>query len=259
MRKLKALLAGAAIVAVLTASAIPVKADHIASITKNALMFIFIAPPSTPPTLTYVTTLASTGNNQVHTFTDAAISTASATRTLIVAVTGRDDLTSFTISGVTSSTNAMDKRASSEDTGSLVVCGIYTIARPTGTTSTIEVTFSEAIMNCGIAIWAAYDLISAVPTDTANTFSTNSSAIDLSLDVSENGVAVGIGACEETNSTTWVGFTERSDMNTENGGGNNTGRISAADYTATSAVTPLTVNTDFTNASDSCGCAASFR
>lgn len=208
--------------------------------------------------ISFVSCTADTSNSTTYTFSSHATGTAG-TRKTIVGVSGLDAATSFSVSSMTvGGAAAAESVDNSVDTGSLIQTAIYIIDNPSGTTATIAVTFSEAITSASVCVWAAYDIISETPVDTANQFQTASANIDLSLDVSAGGVAVGMSAQNHTNLFgAWAGMTERSFAVVENATNPEDHSQSSADTTTTG--TPLTVGKDFTETADSAGTSASFR
>lgn len=82
---------------------------------------------------------------------------------------------------------------------------------PTGATANIGVTYSGVDANgTAVMVWAAYDLKSSTPVDTAqNTLSTGTATADLSVNTKSGGVVVGAtwGGANGTNQT-WTGLTE---------------------------------------------------
>jgi hypothetical protein len=177
-------------------------------------------------------------------------------RKTIVGVAGRDSAIDFTILSVTvNGVAATNVVTNAIETGSTIQTGIFIIDNPTGVTADIVVTFSEIITQCGIAVWAAYDLVSSTPTDTAQQFQTASANIDLSLDVQAGGVAVGMsGAGGAAAVCAWAGLVEQFDADAPT----EAFSYSGAGYTAVAGQTPLTTGADWTGTDDAAGVAASW-
>ena len=203
-------------------------------------------------TISFVGCTSSSSDLTTYTFTDHATGTAGARKT-IVGVSGGDGATNFSVSSMTvggaAATEVADNSAS---TGSLAQSAIYIKDNPSGTTATIVVTFSEAIEDAAVCVWAAYDVSSETATDTASGFDTSGGAITLDLDVATNGVAVGMSSSDSADSHTWTGMTERSDANQSP-----THRYSGAD--TSTAGTPFATTVDETDTGDLVGTTASFR
>ena len=208
----------------------------------------------TLPSISYIGFTVNITNQQVYTFNSQSVGLAGNRKT-ILGILSQDSAPDFSVSSVLVNGIAATSVVQSTATGSEALAALYIIDNPTGTTANIVVTFSESVASAALIIWAAYDLSSETPTDTENGFETASAALTLSLNVAEFGVAAGVScstADPETN--TWVGFTERLDS-----AANGEFSIGAADYTATTAQTPLTVTSDWTGANDAAGVSASFR
>lgn len=203
-------------------------------------------------TVSYVGSTANAVGATTFTFTDHATGTPGNRKT-IVAVSGADAATAFFISDV--QVGALEADVVIEtavESGSLMQAGLYIINNPSGTTATIIVTFSEAVSSAAVAVWAAYDLDSITPVDTASQFQTSSAAVVLDLDVPGDGFAIALSNCNANQTTTWVGMTERDDTNISAAHS-----FSAADTATVGA--PLSVSSDWAGTADAIGVAASFR
>jgi hypothetical protein len=215
--------------------------------------FVFAA--STPASISFVGCTGEPSGTGPFTFTNHATGTAGARKT-IVGVVGQDGTTDFSISGVTVGGNAATEAVDSADAGSLVQAAIYIIDNPTGTTATIVATFSEAINNAAICVWAAYDVVSETKADFASNFQTAAAALTLDLDIPADGIAVGMSYTDANLQTvTWTGMTERSETIVSDGG--STSVFSGAD--SSTPGTPTSVSADWTGTDDSIGVSASFR
>lgn len=208
-----------------------------------------------PATISFVGCTSDETNLTTYTYTNHATGTAGARRT-IVGVGLRDGTTDFSTASMTVGGVSATEAADTADTGSLVQSAIYIIDNPSGTTATIVVTASEAIQSMTVCVWAAYDVISITPADTAINFQTASAALTLDLDVTGGGVAVGMATVNNSagGTATWTGMNERSDA--ASGGANEHGQSSAD---TTTEGTPVTVSADFTGTEDATGATASFR
>jgi hypothetical protein len=146
-----------------------------------------------------------------YTFSSQAIGTAAASRRIIVGAFGRSNaavtLTSITVGGVTATVVAS---ATDNDGIVFLRSDLAIVDFPAGTSASIVVTYSSAgsLARASIGVWAAYDLLSATPTDTANN---NSDPMSAAIDVSAGGIIVGFATSDATATHTWTNLTERFD------------------------------------------------
>lgn len=210
-----------------------------------------------PASISFVGCASDASDSTLYIFSSHDTGIADPTRSTIIGVTGSDAATNFSISAVSLNGSPVDEVVDSANAGSLVQSGIYIISNPSGANGDINVTFSEAIVNSAVCVWAAYNLNFLTATDTAAAFQTAAASIDLSLDVATEGVAVGMSVTRSSGeAVTWVGLSERSETTIAEGGGN-AATFSGAD--AATAGTPLTVSADWSGSNDSIGVSASFR
>ena len=201
------------------------------------------------PSIAYQTSAEDINALTTYTFSSQAFGTASATRSIIVgvssAIAGSATISSATIGGVSATISKQFAQ------GTRAVAGIIIASVPTGTTGTVAITFNTAMLRCAIGVWAAYDLSSITATATAQS---SANPEDLSLNVSANGIAVGVSYNNviSAGSASWTGFTERFDFGVQ-------GLYTGADYTATTAQTPLAVTLTHASPSNDGGVSASFR
>lgn len=229
--------------------ATPVRAD----LTVNNLIGFGVGGSAPPASVSFVGCTADTGNNTTYTFTNHATGTAG-NRWTIVGIGGRDGTTDWSWSSATIGGTNAPEVVDSYNAASVSDAAIYILANPTGTTSTITVTASEAIAAAIVCVWAAYDLTSATAYATNSAFDTAAGALTLSLNVPSGGIAVGVAAAQVDSVThTWTGLTERSDQ----GSGDAEVAVSSAD--STTVGTPLAVTVDASGSNDSNGATASFR
>lgn len=162
--------------------------------------FPFFVPSSAViPTLSYRTNAVDATNLTTYSFASVDIGTAAANRHVIVGVVSRNasaarSVSSATIAGISASIVADGVVSNSQ-------AAILIAAVPTGTTGTIDITLSGASERCGIAVWAAYGLLSATPVASLNTASGT-----LDINTSANGiiVAVNLGVSQ---TPVWSGIT----------------------------------------------------
>lgn len=205
--------------------------------------------------ISFVGCTHSSSDLTTYSFVAHATGTAGSRKT-IVAAGGQDALTDFSIASMTVGGAAATERVDSADAGSIVQSAVYIIDNPSGTTATIDVTFSEAIINAAICVWAAYNLTAETAVDTAAQFQTASAPITLDLDVPPGGIAVGFSFNDgNTTTVTWTGLTERSEVALADGG--NASSYSGADTAAPGV--PTGVTADWVSTDDSIGVSASFQ
>ena len=201
-----------------------------------------------PASISYQASYEDQTSQTTYTFASSAFGTANASRRVIIgissAIVGSATISSVTIGGVSATISVQATQ------GTRAVTGIAIASVPTGTTGSVVITFSNAMLRCAIGVWATYDLQSNTATATTSSVA---NPLALSLNVLAGGVALG---CLYDNNVgagvVWTGFTERYDFGAQ-------GRYSGADYTASAAQTPLSVTATATAAADTGGVAAAFR
>lgn len=168
-----------------------------------------------PASLSYVTAPAiDTGTNySTITFSSVSIGTAG-NRWVIVGAGFRDNnansFTSVNIDG-----NAMSEAVFRQHSTKFSGAGIYILYYPTGTTASIQLNTSNTASpgRMGIGVWAAYDLLSATPTQTTYDEGTDQSVVG-SLTISSGGFGIGFNRIVGTGSGrthSWSNMTERFD------------------------------------------------
>lgn len=169
-----------------------------------------------------------------------------------IAGTGTPTTTAVAITGGSPS-SAMTQRVSQQQ--GVFNVSLWTLMENTLTSADIVVTLSANVSRLGIGVWAAYEIGSAVPHDTAVSTADPS---DLTIDVPTEGVVVAFSSGGGGGSVTsaWTNATERFDGPTEGTGNNHT--ISGADYTSTTAETNRAVSVDRTSATNPAAVAASW-
>lgn len=226
-----------------------------AELTVNQLNGFDVGGGPVVPTISFIGCTEDNTDLTTYTFTNHAVGTAAANRTTIVAAMGDDSATLWDFSSMTVGGNSAAQQIESSGGTSNPESSIYAIANPSGTTSTIVVTASEAVTEMTVCVWAAYGLNSVTATDTAtgNTLTT----IALDVDVSAGGLVV--GACINSNASrsfTWTGITESSDF-----GGGAEVTYSTANDAFVSAQAPVSpgIGCTITVGNNSSGVAAAFR
>jgi len=206
--------------------------------------------------VTFIGCTADTSDATVYTYTDHATGTADANRTTIIGVMAEDSATNFEVSSMTVGGSAATERFDQSNISFAIEQAVYVFANPTGTTATIEVTFSEAITGSTICVWAASNL-SATTAIASNSDSstTGLDAGDLTLSGHAGGAAIVIGIGIDAASTAawaWTGPTERADA-----AAGAEFRYTAAD--ATVSADPYSITIDSTGAGQGMGLAIAFR
>lgn len=213
-----------------------------------------LAPVGTPASVAFQACTSDTSDLTTYSFAGAAIGP-EGNKTVAVVVTGGDPATAFGVSSMTIGGVSATELVDFEGVGRLTNTAIYALGSVTGTTATISVTWSEAITEMQICVFALYDLNSATPTNTVSGFTTGGAALSLDSNVDALGVVVGgcsTAAASQTH--TWTGLTERSDATV--GGYSDT----SADYTEdASPSSPLTIVCDVTGINATTGAVAAFR
>lgn len=187
------------------------------------------------PAITFIGCTASSTDLTTYTFAAHNVGTASADRITIVGVGAEDALSAFGVSTVT--VNGDSATEYNDNGGTDVIdAAFYTLANPAGTAEDIVVTFSEAVSNAVVCVWAATG-ISAIPYSwVVDTETINATTLKLNHFVYGGGVSAGICITDnQSTSFTWVGLTERADAQPGESG------YTAADYTnGGTADSPLT-------------------
>jgi len=168
-------------------------------------MVAFFFPPgfSKPlPTATFIT--STSGENDfvgqsTYTFSSVSLGTASISRLIVVTIgfsnrigDGRT-ISSATINGESATIIEQIFDEASTAPGVAIIQAVV----PTGTSGDIVINFSGSIHNCGIGVFALYDLTSTTPTDSDETITGvlpgTSGSISRTSTVSENGVIISVG------------------------------------------------------------------
>lgn len=173
--------------------------------------------PFVPISLTYVASPAvDTANNTTYSFAGASIGTADATRRVIVAVAytaaaAIRTLNSATIAGVSATIHIQAIN------GSGIVhagCALISALVPTGTTATVELTFSSTMTACGISIYRQVGEHSSSPHSVDEDITLSAAEDDFDMTISTPGsgalVAAGIVAVSggTPTSQSWTNATE---------------------------------------------------
>lgn len=175
-----------------------------------------------------------------HSFTSTATGTAAPSREVFVAVYN-GVVSAVTVGGISAT---LVESASSSLT-------LWRAAVPTGTTATVEVTFTGGGGRLLISVWAAYNLLSTTPFDTASyaASSTPASNHSTTIDTAGGGILIAAAAAVITSGDggpSWTGAT-LSDSEILDVGSTDF-VLSAANSEGTAAATGVTVQTTWSPA-----------
>jgi hypothetical protein len=184
-----------------------------------------------------------------YTFSSRALGTAGRRHIVVtVGYYGSANVTGCTVAGVTATQIA----ATSVLT---VKTAMYIVSLPTGTSGDVVVTLSGVGAGCHVGVYAAYDLRSATPVDTA-TNAVNGAVptytLGLDADVAARGIVVATFTGVGVTTITPIGLNNQASIFTSGGT-----VVRSADYTGTVAETPRTMG--WTVNQDTAGCLATFR
>jgi hypothetical protein len=195
----------------------------------NSVMAVASFGPADIPSRLFCGEAFSTTDLSTYTFSTEDIGPAHASRLVVVAVkanrnaVGANSVSSMTIGGV-AATKAVDEGGADR-----FIVEIWYASVPTGTTGDVVVTFANAQTDCGVLVYALYNLRSTTPTDTGS-----GGAGSLTIDLPEYGQLVAIA---RDGSVTWTGATEDYDSPTESRTSASRGEVTAATGVTVSAGT----------------------
>ena len=191
---------------------------------------ILVAAAASAVTLTFTTSAIDATDGTTFTFAGKSLSTAAASRKIVVTIFGASATTTLTISTVTVAGVSATLVKAHQDVGGEEYVQIWQAAVPTGTTGDVVVTWSGSVVCCGIGIFAMYDAASAA---SATAGANNTPNPSVSLSIPANGAAIGVAGGAGTATWTWTNLTENYDAVVE-GVQNHTG----ASKTVVAAETP---------------------
>lgn len=143
--------------------------------------------PAASPSVVFNDCYDSTANATTYTFSSVAVSTADATRIILVGVAAEDGGDTFGLSSGTIGGGAAT-RSHTNTIGLTNHSNFLILGLASGTTTTIELTFSEAITAATICVWSLYDFSSAAFSEyAAYAWNTNSASMDISIAGSQTG------------------------------------------------------------------------
>lgn len=211
------------------------------------------APSAATPTKSFQACATDTSDLTNYSFASQAIGTASATRNVFVVVGAEDSATSFTLSSATIAGVAATIHLNGPTTGATQVA-IISAAVSSGTTGTIDLTFSEAITAAHICTTAVYDLSSVTPVASSSARDNASGPLTLDLNTSADGVVIaGCTSGALGQDAVWTGLSEDTTETSAEFS------FSPASLLPSLTSTPLAVVCNFTGTGDSTGAVASFR
>ncbi len=140
----------------------------------------------------FQTSATSGSDASSYTFSSLSFGAAAAARYIVVGIaaraTGSQTISSVTIGGVPATQVAIQQGSES---GNQTTAAMYIAAVPTGTTGAVVVTFSGAMIRCGVSVYRLEDPASATPysTDTGGTTGSGGNS-GSALDIPAGGVAI---------------------------------------------------------------------
>lgn len=199
MRKLKQLLMGTAIIAVLAAAALPTKAADLSDVSQ-ALIFIMFDGEAAPPAFSFRATYDNTGNATTHSFASSDLGTSHSKRLVHVAVFGTSSvsLTSVTVAGVAATRTASGSTNARR-------CELWQCALGIGsTTGTIDVAWGSSNGGCRIGVWVGYPASATAQTAVHQESSSSTSDTHSNITTTAGGYAIALGRKGETARTSTV-------------------------------------------------------
>lgn len=173
---------------------------------------------ATSATSTYIGNTSDTTDQTTYSFAGASIGTASSDRLVVCGFTARANaartVSSVTIAGVSATLvgTAIDAGAGAD------LATMWIAAVPTGTTGTISITFSAAMLRCNVGVWTITGGGSATPTSTQTDNTVSSNVLSVSSDCPANGCIIAVsenGQGSGSATATWAGVTENYDTTVE--------------------------------------------
>lgn len=165
------------------------------------------------PTRTYLGQTSSASNGTaVYTFSSFAIGAADPSRYIVVGAVGQQTLTATTISSITIGGNSAlinQAKGTLAPNVTNIMSGIAGFSIPTGTTTTIVITFSGVIAGgAAIAVYSLLDLASTTPFDSNGAGNTSTSiSVSTTLNVPGGGIAIVSSAVNNSDTLTLTGLT----------------------------------------------------
>ncbi len=185
-------------------------------------------------------------------FTSQSLGAAAAGRYIVVCIEARigggtPTLTDVTIAGIT----ATIVKQQASGAGPRDITAIAIAAVPTGTSGTIDVTFSATMLRCSISVYRVLGIDGLAAFDTDGSTATNPTC---NLDIPAGGVAFGSVIAAVNSAVSWTGLTEDYDTVMAS----NTTASTASDEFASTQTGLLLVGTFASGGTDPCGAFASW-
>ena len=161
----------------------------------------FMAGGSTDITKAFLSNNSSNTPNTTYTFSSQSLGTPDPARYIILGYVGNSSTRTVTAASSTIGGVTVTKPIEVQDgnrTYGMLIANV-----PTGSTGTIAITWSGLQDRMGLLWWAAYQLTSVTPTDTATDVVFTGSDLSGVLDINTGGVGFGFVATTGTNSNTW--------------------------------------------------------
>lgn len=149
------------------------------------------------------------------TFTSQAIGTAASSRLVVVAINWLAGATGRSLTGVTfggSSANSVVTAINGTLGGDSLVEALYSLPVPTGTTSTIVLTFSTGGSGANIDVFSLYNLNSQTAFNTASTSSASAAALTVTPQVPVCGILVANATFSNASTFSWTGANLNSNL-----------------------------------------------
>jgi hypothetical protein len=152
-------------------------------------------------------------------FTSANVGPENGTRHTIVSIAANDAATAFGVSSASVGGDAATEVIDEDGTSVASNTAIYIVANDVGTSETVSVTFTEAILQATVCIYAVYGIDSATPNASVQNSSTTAAAINLNLSTQVDGFVVTAGASLQGGATMdWTGVVDDGEVTHTVGG-----------------------------------------
>ena len=192
--------------------------------------------------ITYITRVDDQTNLSTYTFSSLSIGTASAGRIVWLAVQADSSANPRTLNSVTigGDTATEVRKVQIVESGNEAACGIYALAVPTGTTTTVVASYSGNMLECNLGVWITDDVDEAqitTPQDEFDHSGTNNLTGTLDVKDGDYVIATSQASSSPSGPTSTAGTTQRyhTSSNRDYWGGDTT--ITSDDATYTVSIT----------------------
>lgn len=159
------------------------------------------------PTIQWIGATSTVSTTSTYTFSGVDIGTPSATRLVVIGVSGYNSAgSSRTLNSVTVGGNSATVNIGTA-VSAILPGGVASIADSTNSTADIVVTFSGSCSQCAILVWAITDLSSNTPIQAL----TDGGSFSLSLSVQQAGPYIAFVRGGTSSNITWTGIIENVD------------------------------------------------